>query len=184
MGRDWDAIPDPLGGEALPLVMDVYGWLSLATSGTTRGLRNRPFDAVLLRRDRGNWEVPLGGQVPREEHKRVLRAVLRAGWPHRGLTWPAFLKGGVVFRGTDAEANNWLPRACTPPSPTGATARGTRRRRSPNPHASGGAGHGHAQRQWSGAQQAGPRTPSDGHRGVGADQWHGAPPRQARAPPP
>ena len=26
--RDWSAILDPLGGEALPLVMDLYGWLS------------------------------------------------------------------------------------------------------------------------------------------------------------
>ena len=56
--RDWvrycDAIPDPLGGKALPLVMEVYGWLSWATSGTTRGRRNRPFEAVLLRRDGGN----------------------------------------------------------------------------------------------------------------------------------
>ena len=34
--RDWDAIPDPLGGEALPLLMEVYGWLSRPTSGTTR----------------------------------------------------------------------------------------------------------------------------------------------------
>ena len=76
--RDWDAIPDPLGGEALPLVMEVYGSLSWATSGTTRGLRNRPFDAVLLRTDRGNREVPLGGRVAWEDHKRVLRAVIWA----------------------------------------------------------------------------------------------------------
>ena len=58
--RDWDAIPDPPGGEALPLMVEVYGWLSLATSGTTRGLRNRPFDAVLLWREGGNREVPAG----------------------------------------------------------------------------------------------------------------------------
>ena len=31
--RDWDAVPDPLGGEALPLVVEVYGWLSWASSG-------------------------------------------------------------------------------------------------------------------------------------------------------
>ena len=40
--RDWYAFPDPLGAEALPLVMKVYGWLSWANLGTTRGLRNRP----------------------------------------------------------------------------------------------------------------------------------------------
>ena len=39
----------------------VYGWLSWANQGTTRGLRYRPFDAVLLRRDGGNREVPPGG---------------------------------------------------------------------------------------------------------------------------
>ena len=109
--RDWDAIPDPLGGEALPLVMEVYGWLGWATSRTTRGLRNRPFDAVLLRRDGGNREVPPGGWVAREDHERVLRAMIRAGWPDREPTWPAFLEGGAVLRVTDAEANNWLPRA-------------------------------------------------------------------------
>ena len=59
--RDWDTVPDPLGGEALPLVVEVYGWLSWACSGTTRGMRNRPFDAVLLWRDGGNREVPPGG---------------------------------------------------------------------------------------------------------------------------
>ena len=32
--RDWAAIPDPLGGEALCLVMEVYGWLGWASSGT------------------------------------------------------------------------------------------------------------------------------------------------------
>ena len=61
LARDWDAIPDLLGGEALPLVMEVYGWLSWDTSGTTRGLRNRTFDAVLLGRDGGNRGVPPGG---------------------------------------------------------------------------------------------------------------------------
>ena len=52
--REGSAIPDPLGGEAILLVMEVYGWLSWATSGTTRGLSNWPFDAVLLWRDGGN----------------------------------------------------------------------------------------------------------------------------------
>ena len=41
--RDWDAVRYPLGSEALPLVLEVYGWLSWASSGTTRGMRNRPF---------------------------------------------------------------------------------------------------------------------------------------------
>ena len=67
--RDWNAVSHPMGGETLPLVMEVYGWLSWATSGTTRGLRNRPFDAVLLRRDEGNREVPPGGWVARRTTK-------------------------------------------------------------------------------------------------------------------
>ena len=59
--QDWGMVPDPLGEEALPLVGEVYEWLCWANQGTTRGLRNRPFDAVLLRRDGGNREVPPGG---------------------------------------------------------------------------------------------------------------------------
>ena len=109
--RDWGTVPDPLGDEALPLVGEVYGWLSWASQGTTRGLRNRPFDAVLLRRDGGNREVPLGGWAAPEDHERVLRSVIRAAWPDRGPTWPAFLEGGAMIRITDADANNWLPRA-------------------------------------------------------------------------
>ena len=92
--RDWDTVPDFLGGEALPLVVEVYGWLSWACSGTTRGMRNRLFDAVLLQRDWGNREVPPGGGAPPEDHARVLRAVIRAAWPDREPTWPAFLEGG------------------------------------------------------------------------------------------
>ena len=110
--RDWDAIPGLLGGKALRLVIEVYRWLSWATSGTTRGLTNRPFDAVLLRRDRGNQEVPTGGWVAREDHESVLWAVIRAGWPNRGPEWLSFLEGGAAgIRVTHAEANVWLHRA-------------------------------------------------------------------------
>ena len=109
--RDWGTVPDPLGEEALPLVGEVYGWLCWANQGTTRGLRNRPFDAVLLRRDGGKRDVPLGGWAAPEDHERVFRSVIRAAWPDREPTWPAFLEGGAVLRITDADANNWLPRA-------------------------------------------------------------------------
>ena len=107
--RDWGTVPDPLGDEVLPLVGEVYGWLSWASQGTTRGLRNRPFDAVLLRRDGGNREVPPEGWAAQEDHRRVLRSVIWAAWPDRGPTWPAFLEGGAVLRITDADANSWLP---------------------------------------------------------------------------
>ena len=109
--QDWGTVPDPLGDEPPPLVGEVYGWLSWANQGTTRGLRNRPFDAVLIRRDGGNQEVPPEGWAAPEDQERVLRSVIRAAWPDRGPTWPAFLEEGAVFRITDADANNWLPRA-------------------------------------------------------------------------
>ena len=92
-------------------MVDVYGWLSWACSGITRGMWNRPFDAMLLRRDGGNREVPPGGWVAPEDNKRALRSVIRAVWPDREPTWPALPAGGAVLRITDADANNWLPRA-------------------------------------------------------------------------
>ena len=109
--RDWGAVPDPLVEETLPLVGEVYGWLCWANQGTSRRLRNRPFDAVLLRRGGGNREVPPGGWAAPQDHERVLRSVIRAAWPDREPTWRAFLEGGAVLRITDADANNWLPRA-------------------------------------------------------------------------
>ena len=60
---------------------------------------------------KGNLEVPPGRWVAKEEHERVLVAVIRAGWPDREQIGPVFLGGGAVLRVTDAEANNWLPRA-------------------------------------------------------------------------
>ena len=41
-----------------------------------------------------------------QDHERVLRSVIRAAWPDRKPTWPAFLEGGAVLRITDADANN------------------------------------------------------------------------------
>ena len=41
--------------------------------------------------------------------------MIRAAWPDREPTWPAFLEGGAVLRITDADANNWLPRALRSP---------------------------------------------------------------------
>ena len=140
--RDWGAVPDPLGEETLPLVGEVYGWLCWANQGTSRRSRNQPFDAVLLRRDGGNREVPPGGWAAPEDHERVLRSVIRAAWPDREPTWPAFLEGGAVLRITDADANNWLPRALR-----SALAHWRYRRHNPpppqpSPHTSGGAGEG------------------------------------------
>ena len=91
--------------------MEAYRWLSWAGSGFRRGSRDRPFDAMLLPSDGGNREVPLWGRLAREDHKRVLRAVISAGWPLRGPEWPALLEGRAVLRVTDAEASVWLPGA-------------------------------------------------------------------------
>ena len=33
----WNAVHDPLGGQTLPLVVEVYGWLSCASSGAHQG---------------------------------------------------------------------------------------------------------------------------------------------------
>ena len=73
--------------------------------------RNRTFEDVLLRRDGGNREAPPGGWMAREEHERLLRAVISAGWPERKPGWPAFLEGGAVLRVFGADANWWMPRA-------------------------------------------------------------------------
>ena len=53
----------------------------------------------------------LGGWAAPEDLEGVLRSVIRAAWPDRGPTWPAFLEEGAVLRITDADANNWLPQA-------------------------------------------------------------------------
>ena len=142
---------------------EVYGWLSWANQGTTRGLRNRPFDAVLLRRDGGNQEVPPGGWAAPEDHERVLRSVIRAAWPDMGLTWPAFLEGGAVLRITGTRTpTTGSPGPCAASSPTGATASATRCRHSPSPHMSGGAGDGPdggRERVGGGARPPDPRPP-------------------------
>ena len=140
--RDWSTVPDPLGDEALPLVGEVYGWLTWANQGTTRGIRNRPFDAVLLWRDEGNQEVPLGGLAAPEDQERVLRSVIRAAWPDRGPTWPAFLVGGRCSASQMRTPTTGSSGPCATPSTTGATAGATRHRHSPGPHTSNSAGDG------------------------------------------
>ena len=147
---------------------DVYGWLSLASSGTTREMRNRPFDAVLLRRDVGKREVPPWGWAAPEDHERVLRAVIRAAWPDREPTWPGFLEGGSVLRITDADANNWLPRALR-----NALTHWRYRRRNPSPHTSDDAGDGHA-----------PSAQAMGARELEGDSAAGRPPRRSQPPQP
>ena len=167
--RDWGTVPDPLGDEALPLVVEVYGWLRWASSGTSRGMRNRPFDAVLLWRHGGNQEVPPGGQSAPKDHERVLRSVIRAAWPDREPTWLAILEGKAVLRITDADANNWLPRALRNALTHWRYRRRNRHRHSPSPHTTRGTGDG----------------PEDGRERVGGGTvpWY-APPGGAGPPDP
>ena len=106
--RDWDAIPNPLGIEALSVVLEVLGWLNWATLGFRR---NRWFNAVLLWRREENPYVPFGGRVALEDHKASSRPFFVRASPTKRPGCPALPEGGVVLRVTDAEANVWLPRA-------------------------------------------------------------------------
>ena len=49
--------------------------------------------------------------MAREDHRRGLRAIIRAGCPDREPGWLAFLQGGTVPCVTDVEAKDWLPQA-------------------------------------------------------------------------
>ena len=157
-------------------MVEVYGWLSWACSGTTRGMRNRPFDAVLLRRDGGNREVPPGGWAAPEDHERVLWAVI---WlnslAQQGPDMDGFPGGGGLCSASRMRMpTTGSPGPCATPSPTGATAGGTRHRRSPSPGVSDDAGDGHA-----------PPAQAMSARGWGGNSAAGRPPpRQGRAPAP
>ena len=89
--------------------------------------------------------------------------MIRAAWPDREPTWPAFLEGGAVLRITNADANNWLPRALRSAVPFSATAGATRRRHSPSPHTSGGAGYSLDGRREKVGWGAGPPDPRPPH---------------------
>ena len=85
--------------------------VELGQPGDHQGVEEPALRCQLLQRDGGNLEVPPGGWAAPEDHETVLRSVIWAAWPDRGRTWPAFLEGGAVLRITDADVNNWLPRA-------------------------------------------------------------------------
>ena len=135
--RVWGTNPDSRGGVALPAVPEVLEWLNWATC---RYRRKRAFDDVFLRRHGGDREAPPGGRMAREDHKRILRAIIHPGWPDRDSGWRPFMDGGAVLRVTDADTNGWFPRA--PPSTHGATAQGICRCRSPSLRRNDGASDG------------------------------------------
>ena len=143
--RDWGMVPDSLGDEAFPIVGEVYGLLSWANQGTTRAMRNRTFDAVLLRRDGGNREVPPGGvsspRGPREGPQvSDLGGVARqgadvAGIPGRGGGAPHHRCGrqqrappGLAQRPHPVALLPAQPATATAPAPTQAAAQVTAQR--------------------------------------------------------
>ena len=140
----------------------------LFSSGGTGGTRKYPsgvgWPAETSKGSSGPWSGrrgPTGGQHGRLCWKGVRCSASRTRRPITGYPGP-----------------------CALPSPTSATAQGTRRCRSPRPPASGGAGEGHAWRQWPNTQQAGPQTPDSERGGVEADQRPGASPGRPRPPDP
>ena len=113
--RDWGAVPDPLGEETLPLVGEVYGWLCRANQGTSRRSRNRPFDAVLLRRDGGNREEPLGADVAGLPGRG-------SGAPHHGCGRQQLAPPGFAQRPRPLALPPAQPAAAAAPAPTQAAA--------------------------------------------------------------
>ena len=136
LGPGLERNPRPLGGETLPLVLEVYGLLNLATSGY---MRNLPFNGVRLWRDRGSLEVPSGGPVAQEDDESALGHVIRLDGPtgSRGgrLSW----RVGAVLRVTDTEDSflllgtllaaliQWRCRLRNPPPPQPETPQKRRR---------------------------------------------------------
>ena len=109
MGPGLGRGPGPSGGGDLP---PGGGGVRVVVLGQPGDLQEVEEPALRCRAPPGgNREVPPGGWAAPEDHERVLRSVIRAAWPDREPTWPAFLEGGAVLRITDADANNWLPRA-------------------------------------------------------------------------
>ena len=121
---------------------ELYGWLSWANQGTTRGLRNRPFDMVLLWRDGGNREVPPGGvgspRGPREgpqvsEPGGVARQGadvaglhgMGGGAPHHGREHQQLAPPGLAQRPRPLALQPAQPVTATAPAPTQAAAQVT-----------------------------------------------------------
>ena len=93
--RDWEAILDPLGGEAPPPGDGGVRMAERGLLGDHQGDEEPVFRCRAPpegRGEQGGARRGVGG--PERAHESVLRAVIWAGWPDRELTWPAFLEGG------------------------------------------------------------------------------------------
>ena len=80
--------------------------------------------------------------MAKEDHKRILRAIIHAARLDREPTWPVFLEGGWCSTSRTRTPMGGCPEPCVLPSATGATAGGIRQRRSASPCRKGGANDG------------------------------------------
>ena len=132
--NEWVRDPrPPLGGKALPLVLEVYGWLSWATSGTTRGLRNGPSMPCSSGGMGKTGKYPRGGWWPGGTQQDPPGRDSERDGPTRSLAGRLSWRGGRCSVSPTRRPMSGCPEPCAPPSATGATARGTRRRRSSGP---------------------------------------------------
>ena len=118
---------------------EVYGWLSWANQGTTRGQRNRPFDAVLPRRKPGGTPGSVGSpRGPREgpqvsDPGSVARQVANmaglpgkgGGAPHHGRGRQQLTPPGLAQRPRPLALPPAQPATATAPAPTQAVAQVT-----------------------------------------------------------
>ena len=121
---------------------EVYGWLSWANQGTTRGLRNRPFDAVLSPEGQGTPRgIPGGlgspGEPPEGPRVSDLDGVARqgadvaglpgrgGGTPHHGRRRQQLAPPGLAQRPRPLALPPAPPAAATAPAPTQAAAQVT-----------------------------------------------------------
>ena len=109
----------------------MYGWLSWANQGTTRGLSNRPFDPVLLRRDgrkpggtpggMGRPTGPREGPQVSDPGGVARQAANVAGLPERGSGTPHHGRGSQQLA-PPGLAQRPRPLALPPAQPATATA--------------------------------------------------------------
>ena len=155
--------------------MEVYGGLSWATSGTTRGLRNRPSHVVLLRSTGGTKKYPRGGGAGVPQKGPLGRDLGGLARPGAGMAGFPGSGGGAPRRGRGGQrpaapgpADRSRPLALPPQEPAAAAAPAptqTEAQVTAEPKGDG---------LTPGRPSLGPQTGNTG--GMGADRRPGAPP--------